>query len=93
MVEILAVALTGATLAAHATSFLDAAGKPPDAGQLLLAIDPNGLAGGAVFADRLEDLADMIEADPGARLPGSRRLALREAARRQGVTLDVSLLA
>ena len=37
-------------------------------------------------------LASAIEEDPGARLPGTRRLALREAAARDGVTVDAELL-
>ena len=35
----------------------------------------------------------MIEGDGGARLPGSRRLALREQARREGVSVSATLLA
>ena len=35
----------------------------------------------------------MIDADAGARLPGSRRLALRAKAQRDGVTVDAALLA
>ena len=35
----------------------------------------------------------MINADAGARLPGSRRIALREKAQREGVTVDANLLA
>ena len=35
----------------------------------------------------------MIDADSGARLPGSRRLALRAQAQRDGVAVDAALLA
>ena len=35
----------------------------------------------------------MIEGDGDARLPGSRRIALREKAARDGVTVDAKLLA
>lgn len=93
MVETLAVALTGANFAFEASSFLDAEGPPPGAGQLLIAIDPGGFAGADLFADRLAALAGAIETDDGARLPGSRRLALREKARGAGVTVDATLLA
>jgi (2R)-3-sulfolactate dehydrogenase (NADP+) len=93
MVETLAVALTGANFAFEASSFLDAEGPPPGAGQLLIAIDPAGFAGAEAFANRLAALATMIEADEGARLPGMRRLTLREKAAATGVSVDAKLLA
>jgi LDH2 family malate/lactate/ureidoglycolate dehydrogenase len=34
----------------------------------------------------------MIEADAGARLPGTRRLALRAKAEREGILLDAELV-
>jgi (2R)-3-sulfolactate dehydrogenase (NADP+) len=92
MVEVLAAALTGAAFGFEASSFFDAEGAPPHVGQLLIAIDPGGLAGTDVFADRLAALAGTIEGDAGVRLPGSRRLALRERARREGVMIDGTLL-
>lgn len=93
MVETLAVALTGANFAFEASSFLDAAGPPPGAGQLLIAIDPAGFADAETFANRLAMLATTIEADDGARLPGTKRLALRERAAASGVLVDAKLLA
>jgi (2R)-3-sulfolactate dehydrogenase (NADP+) len=93
MVEILAVALTGARFAFEASSFFDAEGAPPGVGQLLIAIDPGAFAGRDLFADRIGLMARMIEGDAGARLPGSRRLALREKAAREGVAVDAELLA
>ena len=93
MVEVLAVALTGANLAAEASSFFDADGNPPGVGQLLIVIDPDGFGGRDLFLDRFAALADMIVADSGARLPGTRRLALRTAAARSGVSVDQKLLA
>jgi len=87
MVELLAAGLTGANFAADATSFLDAEGGPPGTGQLILAFDPDALGGEGTLA-HCARLAAAIEAQPGARLPGSRRLALRATARRDG--LDVS---
>ncbi len=93
MVETLAVALTGANFAFEASSFLDAEGPPPGAGQLLIAINPAGFAGAETFADRLSALAEMIETDEGARLPGSRRLALRTQVAASGLMVDAKLLA
>lgn len=93
MVEVLAVALTGARFGFEASSFFDAEGGPPGVGQLILAIDPGAFAGRDVFADRMATLAATIEADGDARLPGTRRLALREQARRDGLLVDANLLA
>jgi (2R)-3-sulfolactate dehydrogenase (NADP+) len=92
MVEVLAVALTGASFSFEASSFFDAEGPPPAVGQLLIAIDPGAFAGRDLVLDRIALLVAAIEGD-GARLPGSRRLGLRETARRQGVTVDAALLA
>lgn len=90
MVELLAAGLTGANFAADASSFLDAKGPPPGTGQLLIAFDPAAF-GGSLGHFAL--LAASIEAQPGARLPGIRRLAAREKAKRDGVTLTDALLA
>lgn len=92
MVEILAVALSGANFAFEASSFFDDKGPPPGIGHVLMAIDPAAFSGADHFCDRLTVLVDAIEGD-GARLPGSRRLAQREAALRNGVEVDASLLA
>ena len=86
MVELLAAGLTGANFAADATSFLDAEGGPPGTGQLILAFDPDALGGEGTLA-HCARLAAAVEAQPGARLPGSRRLALRETARRDGLAV------
>ncbi len=93
MVEVLAVALTGANLSAEAASFFDGEGAPPSVGQFLIAIDPAAFGGRENFLDRFEALASMIEADAGARLPGSRRIALRAAAETHGIVVDTKLLA
>ncbi len=93
MVEVLAVALTGARFGFEASSFFDADGPPPGVGQLLIAIDPAAFGGADVFGDRMAALAAMIEGNGDARLPGSRRIALREKAAREGVTVDAPLLA
>jgi (2R)-3-sulfolactate dehydrogenase (NADP+) len=93
MVEVLAAALTGANLASDATSFFDGEGKPPGTGQFLLLIDPAAFGGADVFAARFAALADMIQADAGARLPGQKRIKLRATAAQLGVTVDPKLLA
>ena len=91
MVELLAAGLTGANFAADASSYLDAKGPPPGTGQLIIAFDPAAFGGGA--STHFAALAASIEAQPGARLPGVRRLAAREKAKRDGVTVTDALLA
>jgi (2R)-3-sulfolactate dehydrogenase (NADP+) len=93
MVEMLAVALTGARFGFEASSFFDAEGPAPGVGQLLLVADPGAFAGREAFLDRAAALTRMIEADAGARLPGTRRLALRAQARREGLVVDAQLVA
>jgi (2R)-3-sulfolactate dehydrogenase (NADP+) len=90
MVEILAAGLTGATYAAEASSFLDDRGGPPGTGQLILALDPGAF--GESARARFGALARAIEDQPGARLPGRRRLALRQRAKADGVTVPDALL-
>jgi (2R)-3-sulfolactate dehydrogenase (NADP+) len=91
MVEILAAALTGANFAAEASSFFDNGGPPPGVGQCLIALDPGPFSDGR-FLDRLEVLLGAIEDEPGARLPGARRLALRDKAAADGIAVPQPLL-
>jgi (2R)-3-sulfolactate dehydrogenase (NADP+) len=91
MVELLAAGLTGANFAAEASSFLDAEGPPPGTGQLILAFDPAAFGGEGALA-RFGRLAEAIEVQPGARLPGSRRRALRSAAARDGLMVGDSVI-
>jgi len=91
MVELL-VGMTGANFAAEASSFLDAKGPPPGTGQLIVAFDPAALGGEQTLV-RLAELAAMVEAEPGARLPGSRRLAARRQAVSEGLAVPQALLA
>jgi (2R)-3-sulfolactate dehydrogenase (NADP+) len=93
MVEVLAAALTGAAFASEATSFLDAEGLPPSVGQTIIVIDPAAFAGRDLFLARISALAEMICSDPGARLPGSRRLQLRDAVSRHGVRVEADIVA
>ena len=91
IVEVLAATLTGANYSNEATSFFDAEGAPPGVGQFIIAIDPERAIGG-VFGQRLEVLAQQIEAQDGARLPGMRRLQARQDARERGITIPDHLI-
>jgi len=90
MVEILAAALSASCFGFESSSYFTAEGPPPRAGQFLLAIDPGPFSEDR-FASRLEDLLAAIEEQPGTRLPGQRRFALRERAEREGVTIPRAL--
>ncbi len=83
MVEILAAVVVGSALSSEASSFFLADGPAPDVGQFILALDASALS--TDFAPRLEGLLALIEAQEGARLPGSRRLASRKVAKEQGL--------
>ncbi|MCG6871921.1 MAG: Ldh family oxidoreductase [Gammaproteobacteria bacterium] len=90
MVEILAAGLSGANFGYQASSFFTADGPPPGVGQLVLAFDPEFFAGGS-FASRLEELLAEILAQDGVRLPGARRVSLRERAWRDGLRIPSGL--
>ncbi len=90
MIEILAAAVTGSAWGWEASSFFDDQGGPPDMGQVLIALDPGPLSGGA-YAQRIGVLLDAIGDEPEVRLPGERRLALRARAAREGLTVPGEL--
>ena len=90
MVEILAGALSASCFGFESSSYFSAEGAPPRAGQFMLAINPGPFSAGR-FGARLEDLISAIEAQPGTRLPGQRRYALRERAERDGIILPAAL--
>jgi (2R)-3-sulfolactate dehydrogenase (NADP+) len=90
VVEVLSAALTGGSLAAEASSFLDAEGPPPGTGQLLIAIDPAALDPAA--PERIGALAAAVAGEPGARLPGRRRQGLRAERLCEGIPVDPRLL-
>ncbi|MDQ0510417.1 Ldh family oxidoreductase [Ancylobacter amanitiformis] len=90
MIEVMAAALTASTFAFDAPSFFDGKGPPAAVGHVVIAIDPGVVAGDA-YLDHLERLAHAIEQEPGARLPGTRRLVNRARAAREGVVLGASL--
>ncbi len=91
MTELLAAAMTGATLGKDASPFSGTAGGPPKTGQFFIAIDPGATSGGA-FADRLSALVQAIRVQDGAHLPGDGRKSKRLTARADGVAVNVATL-
>jgi (2R)-3-sulfolactate dehydrogenase (NADP+) len=92
MVEVLAAAVTGSSFGWEASSMFDDRDGPPNVGHVLIAIDPVSLSGGG-FEARMRTLVAAFAAEPGVRLPGSRRLAARARAAREGLALAPALLA
>jgi len=90
MIEILAAAVTGSAFGWEASSFFDDRGGPPNMGHLLIALDAGRLSAGA-FEARMAALLDALAAEPGARLPGTRRLANRARAAAEGVAIPAAL--
>ncbi|MSO93102.1 MAG: Ldh family oxidoreductase [Rhodospirillales bacterium] len=90
LVEIMAAAVTGATLSFKAHPYTDNATPPSRTGQMFIAVSPAVLSGPS-FADRIEELIQAMTAQEGVRLPGSRRLAARERTARDGVTIRKAL--
>ena len=90
MVEILAGALSASCFGFESSSYFEAEGAPPRAGQLLVGINPGPFSENR-FSSRLETLIAAIEEQPGTRLPGARRLTLRERAQKKGVTIPGAL--
>jgi len=92
IVESLACALTGAAFGFEADSFFVEQGNRPRIGQAFLVIDPGALAGRERYLERIETLVAAMLADNGVRVPGARRLELRQRAEREGVEIPDALL-
>lgn len=91
LTEIMAAAMTGATLGIDASPFSGTAGGPPKTGQFFMAIDPDATSAGA-FAQRMEALVRAVKTQDGAHLPGDGRGAARKRAAAEGVAVNVATL-
>jgi (2R)-3-sulfolactate dehydrogenase (NADP+) len=90
MVEILSVALTGATFSFENDSYFEP-GNKPRIGHAFIAIDPEALSGSQTYHARVEALIQRMLADEGVRLPGARRVRTAAQARTDGVELSETL--
>ena len=90
MIEILAAAVTGSAFGWEASSFFDDKGGPPNLGHVFIALDPGRLSAGA-YESRMLTIIEAIATEPGARLPGTRRLENRARAAASGVTVPAPL--
>ena len=91
MVEIMAAAMSGATLGVDASPFSGTKGGPPKTGQFFLAVDGHATSGG-LFAERLAALVKEMRDQPGVRVPGDGRAAARRHALNKGVTVNSATL-
>lgn len=96
MVDVLAGGLAGPLFDYQVSGMLGTKDEPPRVGQFFIAIAPTSFAPpgrtGAGLGDRIEALLVAMTAEPGVRIPGARRLAHREVATRDGVSVPVELL-
>ena len=91
LVEIMAAAVTGATLGRDASSFATNEGGSPRTGQLFLAIDADASSGNA-YGARMAALLAAFEGMDGVRIPGSRRRSRRAEALQNGVAVPEQLI-
>lgn len=91
MVEMMAAAMSGATLGIHASPFSGTAGGPPKTGQFFIAIDPQATSGGD-FAERMVQLVGAVHAQSEARLPGDGRRNKSKNAQTNGVAVNSAVL-
>ena len=92
LTEIMAAALTGATLGISASPFSGTAGGPPKTGQFFIAIDPSTTSDGG-FAGNMAALVEAIRTQDGAHLPGDGRGGKRQRSASEGVAVNVATLA
>ncbi len=90
--ELICAALTGAAIGPEADSFFSEEGNRPRIGQAFMAIDPGGLAGMKTYWERTEAVVAAMLSDPEVRLPGARRFASEESAKK-GVEVPDDLMA
>lgn len=91
LVDVLVAGIGGANWSFEASSLLDDSGGPPGVGQCFIAIDPARSAPG--FAPRIARLAQAIEEQEGARLPGKGRADHAAHAAIHGVEVPDALMA
>ncbi|MGR3623397.1 Ldh family oxidoreductase [Pseudophaeobacter sp.] len=91
MVEMMAAAMTGASLGTEASPFSGPVGGPPKTGQFFIAIDP-GATSADSFAERISTLVASIRDQDGARLPGDGRAKARARAATEGVAVNAATL-
>lgn len=93
LVELLVITLTGARFGAEVDTFFEEGGNVPRIGQLFLVIDPGGMAGTAVYRERIEAIIAAMCAEEGVRVPGDRREQKARLAQERGLEIPEGVLA
>jgi (2R)-3-sulfolactate dehydrogenase (NADP+) len=95
LVDLLAGVLSGPNCSFQAPVFKNNTGGEPKVGQFFIAISPGGFTPGGdnAYTDRLETMLAALTAEPGVRLPGSRRHEFRSKAETEGVDVPTELIA
>jgi (2R)-3-sulfolactate dehydrogenase (NADP+) len=91
IVEVMCAAMTGSNRGLEMGSFMDN-DKPIGCGQFFIAFNPKKFSGSS-FDKQIVALAKSITSQPGARMPNSRREANIKRSKKQGIGIDVALLA
>ncbi|NVK33717.1 MAG: Ldh family oxidoreductase [Rhodobacteraceae bacterium] len=91
MIEVMGAALVGSALGFETSGLISSEGGPANMGQLILVIDPQRTSAGA-FDERMTTLIDTVESTEGARVPGTRRLAERQKANIEGLTMPLPIV-
>lgn len=91
MAEVLAAAMTGSVNSLDVKGLKLADGPPHDLGQFYLLLDPGTYTD--AFWERINRLAEAVEAQDGSRLPGSKRVLPDEVSIDTGLWEKVRLLA
>jgi (2R)-3-sulfolactate dehydrogenase (NADP+) len=91
LVDIMSGGVAGSNFSFEASGFGGTVGGPPDVGQVVLAIDPVAVMGDQSI-ERIEVELTAVAGEPGARLPGDRRLAHRGHAATEGVEVPDDLM-
>ncbi len=94
LVDSLAGVLSGPNCSFQAPVFKNNTGGEPKVGQFFIAISPGGFTpgGDSAYTDRLETMLAALMAEPGVRLPGSRRHEFRLRAESEGVQVPTDLI-
>ena len=94
LVDLLAGVLSGPNCSYQAPVFKNNTGGEPKVGQFFIAISPGNITpgGDTAYNARIESMLDALAAEPGVRLPGSRRHEFRANAAARGVEVPLSLL-
>lgn len=91
IVEVMCAAMTGSFRGPQMGSFIESDGKPIGCGQFFMALDPAKFSGG-MFDSQVKALIKSITAQPGARMPNSRRAATSKRLKKEGLLIDRDLL-